>query len=235
MEIGHMDGALTAARWDEEYRNQRYANEAPLPFVQTIIAVLEADRRAWNGRGLYVGCGNGRNYVPLVDAGLKLSGLDISAEALKRLTERRPTLRQRLICGDFRDFSTANQQFDYLIAIQVFQHGDEADVAAYFERAAKLLGPGGLFFLRVNSAATQVVRAHTVVERNASGGFTVRYEDGPKRGLLVHFYSRAELTDRREAAFEAVRELQEDVTVRAAPETGSWAQWETVWKRRRDT
>jgi SAM-dependent methyltransferase len=227
-----MDSALTAARWDEEYRNQRYANEAPLPFVRTILAILEADRRAWSGRGLYVGCGNGRNYVPLVDAGLQLSGLDISAEALERLTERRPTLRRRLICGDFRAFPIDSQQFDYLIAIQVFQHGDEADVAAYFERAAALLRPGGFFFLRVNSAATQVIRAHTVVERNASGGFTIRYEDGPKHGLLVHFYSRAELTERRETAFSTVRELEEDVIVRTAPETGSWAQWETVWERR---
>lgn len=227
-----MDSALTAARWDEEYRNQRYANEAPLPFVRTILAILEADRRAWSGRGLYVGCGNGRNYVPLVDAGLQLSGLDISAEALERLTERRPALRRRLIREDFRAFPIDERQFDYLIAIQVFQHGDEADVAAYFERAAALLRPGGLFFLRVNSAATQVIRAHTVVERNASGGFTIRYEAGPKHGLLVHFYSRAELTERREIAFSTVRELEEDVTVRTAPETGSWAQWETVWERR---
>jgi SAM-dependent methyltransferase len=227
-----MDSALTAARWDEEYRNQRYANEAPLPFVRTILAILEADRRAWSGRGLYVGCGNGRNYVPLVDAGLQLSGLDISAEALERLTERRPALRRRLIREDFRAFPIDKRQFDYLIAIQVFQHGDEADVAAYFERAAALLRPGGLFFLRVNSAATQVIRAHTVVERNASGGFTIRYEAGPKHGLLVHFYSRAELTERREIAFSTVRELEEDVTVRTAPATGSWAQWETVWERR---
>ena len=42
------------------------------------------------GTGLYIGCGNGRNYLPLVDAGLNLLGLDVSAEAIKRLSERRP-------------------------------------------------------------------------------------------------------------------------------------------------
>jgi len=29
-----------------------------------------------------------------------------------------------------------------------------------------------------------------------------------------------------------VTDVREDVTVRAAPKTGSWAQWEAIWKRR---
>jgi hypothetical protein len=28
-----VDGALIASRWNDEYRNRRYADEAPLPFV----------------------------------------------------------------------------------------------------------------------------------------------------------------------------------------------------------
>jgi len=66
-------GTLTASRWDDEYRNQRYANEPPLPFVSRILDTLRAESDT--GTGLYVGCGNGRNYLPLVDAGLDLFGL----------------------------------------------------------------------------------------------------------------------------------------------------------------
>ena len=227
----NVDSALTASRWDEEYRNARYANEPPLPFVGAIIDALRAEPSAWSGTGLYVGCGNGRNYLPLVDAGLDLFGLDVSSEALKRLVQRRPTLSaERLVCEDFRTFDRETA-FDYVIAIQVFQHGGDADVTAYFETAATLLRPGGLFFLRVNSSGTQVYHAHTVVERNAWGGFTVRYETGPKSGLLVHFYSDRELLDRLHGAFVPLMPPREDVTMRDAPGTGSWAQWEAIWKR----
>src|SRR5439155_1140188 len=86
------------------------------------------------------GCGNGRNYLPLVDAGLELFGLDVSPEAIKQLLQRRPTLPAlRLLCDDFREFKSPLPRFDYLVAIQVFQHGADADVAAYSETAAAFL------------------------------------------------------------------------------------------------
>src|SRR5437870_3025454 len=205
---------LTASRWDDEYRHQRYANEPPLPFVDRILETLRADDSAGHGTGLYVGCGNGRNYLPLVDAGLELFGLDVSPEAIKQLLQRRPTLPAlRLLCDDVREFRSPLARFDYLSTIQVFQHGADADVAAYCERAAALLRPGGLLFLRVNSVSTQIYHAHTVVDRNAWGGLTVRYDDGPKSGLLVHFFSDVELRERLTPAFVPVTDVREDVTI----------------------
>jgi SAM-dependent methyltransferase len=223
---------LTAARWDAEYRNQRYADEPSMPFVSHIIDTLRAAAND-PGIGLYVGCGNGRNYLPLVDAGLDLIGLDISPEAIRHLEARRATLpAQRLVCGDFLGYQPPVAHFDYVIAIQVFQHGSDADAAAYVTKVAALLRPGGFLFLRVNSVGTQIYHAHTVVERNAFGGITIRYDDGPKRGMLIHFYSDVELRERLTPAFAPVLEPREDVTVRAAPKSGSWAQWETIWTRR---
>jgi SAM-dependent methyltransferase len=52
-------------------------------------------------RGLYIGCGNGRNLVPMSDAGLDLIGLDISAQAITQLHRRKPGAA-RLIVGDLR-------------------------------------------------------------------------------------------------------------------------------------
>jgi SAM-dependent methyltransferase len=228
-----MNGHPIARRWDEEYRRGRYADEPPLPFVQTILNTLVDHHDIWTGRGLYVGCGNGRNYLPLLVAGAKLLGLDISEEAVKQLADRQRPHTSTLVVGDFRRFRS-DQKFSYLIAIQVFQHGTEADVDTYFEKVTELLRPGGLFFLRVNSAATEVYHRHTVIEQNGLGGFTVRYEDGPKQGLAVHFSSRHELIERTAAAFEPVMSLKHDVIERTSPQTGVWAQWEGIW-RRRDT
>jgi SAM-dependent methyltransferase len=223
------DSGLTALRWDAEYRAGRYAEEPPLPFVTDILAVLEAHPEIRTGVGLYVGCGNGRNYVPLVGAGLTLCGLDLSLAALRQLAARRPALP--LVCGDFRSVAMASG-LSYVIAIQVFQHGTVADVTAYFANVAALLRPGGLFFLRVNAASTQIFHAHTVLERDARGGLTIRYDAGPKQDLAVHFYAREELDDLTRADFDVVRPLRERIVERTPPQTGYWAQWEAVWRRR---
>ena len=62
--------------WDDEYRRGRYRAEPPIPFARRIVDVLRDRPEIIGGKGLYVGCGNGRNYVPLVDAGLDVIGLD---------------------------------------------------------------------------------------------------------------------------------------------------------------
>jgi SAM-dependent methyltransferase len=223
--------ALAATRWDEEYRQGRYLAEPPLPFVDTILAVLRC-RGLTQARGLYVGCGNGRNFVPLADAGLALEGLDVSGEALRQLAARCPASAGRLVHGDLRDLQPGTP-FGYIVAIQVFQHGTAADALAYFERAQALLAPGGLLFVRVNSASTQVFHRHEIVETGAEGGFTVRYLEGPKRGLAVHFYSRSELDAVTREAFQDVLPPREDVIRRAPPGRGFWAQWEAVYRTRR--
>jgi len=223
-------GAI-ARRWDAEYRRGRYQDEAAIPFVTEILKTLQENRKAWLGLGLYVGCGNGRNYLALVDAGAKLQGLDVSNEAIRRLRARRPDPALRLSVGDFREYRN-DGAFNYIIAIQVFQHGSDGDVVRYFANAAASLAPGGLFFLRVNSTSTEIYHPHALVDRNQLGGFTIRYDKGPKRGLLVHFYSREELLARTETEFELVQAPREDVIRRRPPKAGHWAQWEVIWRRR---
>jgi len=66
--------AREAAAWDAEYAAGRYAGDPPVAFVRDIV---DAARERGLRRGLYVGCGNGRNLLPLLDAGLDLTGLDI--------------------------------------------------------------------------------------------------------------------------------------------------------------
>ena len=221
----------TAASWDAEYRAGRYADDPPVGFVETILSTLARHPARRAGAGLYVGCGNGRNFLPLIDAGLDLIGLDVSGEALAQLAARRPAVAARLVHADFNEFRSATP-LDYVIAIQVFQHGSEAEVATYFERAAALLAPGGLLFVRVNSANTEIYRRHSVTERNRSGGFTIRYEEGSKSDLLVHFATRDELLERAAPHFTPIVEPIEERIVRTPPEKGFWAQWEVVWIRR---
>ena len=200
---------------------------AVLEVVDEGASVTDVARRhGWRGRRCTSWL---RWYVN--DGGLTLWVLDVSAEALRQLAARRPDQAARLRHADFLGFEP-DGGLAYVIDIQVFQHGRHADVQAYFARARALLPPGGLLFLRMNSASTEIYHAHEVVERNAQGGFTLEYRDGPKRGLAVHFSTRAELAALAEDGFRGVTEPREDVIRRAPPRHGSWAQWEAVYERR---
>src|SRR5262245_64944694 len=111
-------GGEVGASWDAEYRRGRYAGEPPVAFVNTILTLLRAEPALWGGRGLYVGCGNGRNYLPLVDAGASLEGIDLSREAVTQLAQRRPDVAERMSVGDFLTLCPA-ARFPYLLAMQV--------------------------------------------------------------------------------------------------------------------
>jgi SAM-dependent methyltransferase len=183
------------------------------------------------GRGLYIGCGNGRNYVPLVEGGLDLLGLDVSAGAIAQLARRTPERRSRLVVGDLAAIRES-VRFPVVIGIQVFQHGDRRRAHEHIRMAQGLVAPGGILCLRVNAVGTDVIPAHDVVERGDDDSFTVRYLEGVKRGLDVHFFSRTELERLLAREFYSVLPFRPQVTWRLAPETGQWTQWEAIWRRR---
>ena len=217
----------TAASWDAEYAGGRYLGEPPVAFVADILCAARAHGLE---SGLYVGCGNGRNFLPLVSGGLDLTGLDISAAAIRQLAERAPAWRHRLIHGDLTVLPDG-AAYPLVIGIQVFQHGDRAATWANIRAAQRRIAAGGLFCLRVNADGTHVWPAHEVMERDRDGGFTVRYLAGPKRGLRVHFFSAGELENLFGSRFEPVLPLRLRRTWRTPPGPGQWSQWEAIWRR----
>jgi SAM-dependent methyltransferase len=215
------------ASWEAEYRRGRYRDEPPVPFADDILAAARADGLS---RGLYVGCGNGRNFLPMSRAGLTLTGLDISATALEQLAARAPEYADRLVHGDLSAVAPG-EAYDLVIGIQVFQHGDRATTHAALARAQRLLRRGGLLCLRVNAVGTDLWPAHEVTEEDPDGGFTIRYLAGSKTGLLVHFFSAAELGGLFGAPrFQPVLPMRIDQAWRDPPAPGQWSQWEAIWR-----
>src|SRR5437868_689331 len=111
-----MNEPLEANRWNTEFREKhRYEGESPVSFVDDILAELGEEGK--NQMGLYVGCGSGRNFLPLADAGLSgLRGMDISQVAINQIIEKRPGMKSRLYCGNLNDMNIA-RVFDYIVAI----------------------------------------------------------------------------------------------------------------------
>jgi predicted TPR repeat methyltransferase len=214
-----------AASWDREYAGGRYRHEPPVAFVADILA---AARQAGLASGLYIGCGNGRNYEPLVRGGLDLTGLDISDVALRQLSARMPERRGSLVHGDLSALP-GQARYGIVVGIQVFQHGDTEAAHAHLRAAQARVASGGLMAVRVNAAGTDIAFAHQVTGRN-DDGLTIRYRDGPKAGLEIHFFGEAELRGFFATGFEPVMPLRPQITRRQPPETGQWTQWEGIWR-----
>jgi hypothetical protein len=71
-----------------------------------------------------------------------------------------------------------------------------------------------------------------VVERTDDGSFSVRYQEGPKTGLTVHFWAARELQELVSAAgFAPVLALRPSATWRRPNERGLWVQWEGIYVR----
>lgn len=215
------------AIWDEEYRRGRYLNEPPVEFVKDILdAVVCTDTAP---RGLYIGCGNGRNYLPLIDAGVDLVGLDISHAAINQLHSRKPEIASRLICGDL-DALPHDAVYPVVIGLQVFQHGSRDETHLHIDSAKERVADRGLFCIRVNAVGTDIEYDYELVEEDDDGGFTIRYLDGPKTGSLIHFFAEQEL----HALFSGWHEvlpLRLHRTWREPRHKGSWLQWEAIWQR----
>jgi SAM-dependent methyltransferase len=223
-----MTDDIAARSWDAEYASGRYAGDPPVAFVEDI---LTAAKDAGISRGLYIGCGNGRNYIPLAEAGLDLTGLDISATAISQLAARFPGSRDRLVAGDLSALP-AGQRFPLVAAIQVLQHGTRAEAHGLLAESLARVAPGGLFAIRVNATGTDVHHAHEVTERNSDGSFSVRYLAGPKAGLTVHFWAARELDAAVTAAgLGRLLPLRPQATWRARREQGLWLQWEGIYQR----
>jgi hypothetical protein len=217
-----------ASAWDLEYTRGRYQDEPPLPFVDDVVKAAR-DHALIGEQGLYIGCGNGRNYLPLVANGLDLTGLDVSQVALSQLRRRLPERQDRLIHGDLNALPP-EATYPIVVGIQVFQHGNQAQAHDHLRSAQKRLTAGGLFCLRVNAVGTDVIYRNEITERDPTGAFTIRYLAGPKQGLEVHFFAEAEL----EALFStylAVVRLRLVHTEHEPAGRGHWSQWEAIWKK----
>ncbi len=221
-----MDDSV-AASWNAEYANGRYRGEPPVRFVEDI---LTAARRHQLTRGLYIGCGNGRNLIPLLDAGLDLVGLDISTNAIAQLRQRRPDRAGALLVGDLSALP-ASARYDLVVGIQVFQHGTRQQTHQHVAAAADRVAPGGLLCVRVNGTDSDIDKDHHRFEGNTDGSFTLRYLTGTKTGLNIHFFTADELRDVIGTSFTEVIPLRSHSTPRTPPCHGQWSQWEAIWQQ----
>lgn len=221
-----MNKSLVIRNWDRAYSQGKYYQEVAIPFVDDIKNALTANKLT-HETGFYPGCGNGRNLIPLIEAGLKIEANDISPEAIRQLQSKVPHVRATV--GDFME-TNPEQPYGYILSLQLFQHTDQAGIIKLFQKTYDLLRPAGIFALRVNSIHTQIEQQHTVTDHSQTGGFTIQYHSGHKEGQYIHFYSAEEIHSLTGEHFETILPLREEFIPRN--DGTYWAQWETILRKK---
>jgi SAM-dependent methyltransferase len=217
-----------AARfWDAEFDKGRWADAEPIGFTAEIVAAATA---AGLTEGLYVGCGNGRNYRPLVEGGLDLIGLDVSPVAIRQLAERMPDRRGKLVTGDVSALP-GGTTYPLVVAIQVLHHGDRAQARRLLADTAARVAAGGMLAIGIETVGTDVDEPHDLIERADDGSYTVRYHGG-FGGMMTHFRTiRGVHLELSEAGLVPQTLLRPRSAWRTPPERGQTLELEGIYRR----
>ncbi len=90
---------------------------------------------------LELGCGQGMTARRIVDAGHRYTGVDISAEQLRRARALVPEAELRQ--ADLTQVACEAESLDAVVSLYVFNHLPRADLPGLLRRIAEWLRPGG--------------------------------------------------------------------------------------------
>jgi cyclopropane fatty-acyl-phospholipid synthase-like methyltransferase len=108
------------------------------------------------GNVLELGCGHGQAARRIVDAGHRYSGIDISAEQLRRARELVPEAELRH--ADLTELDYDAGSFDAVVSLYVFGHLPRDDLPGVLHRIAQWLRPGGRLLATYARSGTEGVQ-----------------------------------------------------------------------------
>ena len=124
--------------WDSFYRSngRAWRGSCRLP-----------DPLGGSGDALDIGCGSGKSCSTLVDMGYRVTGADMSAEAVSLCSERFGGRADFVKC-DALALPFPDSSFDYVVAVHVLGHIRDADIPRVSSEISRVLRPGGWLFVR---------------------------------------------------------------------------------------
>ena len=134
-------------------------------------------------RALDIGCGDGWETAALLELGVDVTGIDISAEALARCRQQSPRARHVLADGEF-DLAVAQLSLHYF---------DRGDTQRALCEIARVLAPGGRLIGCVNAEDDW----HYGAPDDASS-WTLTIVDG----VAKQFFTRGKIEDVLAACFD---------------------------------
>ena len=184
------------SQWNEIYRKQGtgykfYNILQPHKDLGKVIALF---KKAGAKRVLDLGCGAGRNLIPLAENGFDAYGIDQASDGLKiakRELSRR-NLKAKLAKGNvFTNLPYKDGFFDALISVQVMQHATPSRIKKGIAEMHRVLKPGGLAFITLTGRISSgKVHRMLILTARKIGDHLYIPQQGDEKGLVHFIYTK---------------------------------------------
>jgi SAM-dependent methyltransferase len=124
-----------AERYAEWSQNEVTGSPA-VGYLEKLLGVISQD-----GAVLELGCGNGEPAARMLAPGHRYTGVDISAEQLRRAQELVPA--GSFVKGDYTQLEFPSSSFDAVVALYTFGHVPQGELPGLLTRIASWLRPEG--------------------------------------------------------------------------------------------
>lgn len=116
------------------------------------------------GRVLDVGCGGGTKSRYLNDRGLKVTGIDFSADLLAIAKREAPGAHFQLL--DLRQIDQLTEKFDGVFLQAVLLHFPETEIVPILKKVIQVINPGGYIYVAVKEQRSGGAAEEVKVERD---------------------------------------------------------------------
>jgi SAM-dependent methyltransferase len=169
---------------------------------------------AGEGKALELGIGTGRIALPLEARGVRVHGIDLSADMVAQLRAKQGGEEIPVAIGDF---ATTRVGEGFSLAYLVFNTignltTQDAQVAC-FENAAAQLGPGGCFVVEVGVAVREPLHVFALTETHIG---IDEYDPATQRLVSHHFTLVDGRWELRSIPFRSVSPAELDLMARLA-------------------
>lgn len=154
-------------KWSEVYKKATRLGDQLLWPSETLIRLfcgsyIPGLDKQYRGKSVIdVGLGNGNNLCFLASLGLQLYGTEVTQDICEMVTQKLKSLgyASDLRQGTNRNLPFKNDQFDYLVSWNVLHYEDtEADIRDAIAEYARVLKPGGRFFLSTTGPEHKILK-----------------------------------------------------------------------------
>lgn len=188
---------LLMKQWNKVYREKidkyKYYNVV-LPH-EDISKVERFFRKNKVSRVLDLGCGVGRNMIPLIEKGYSLSGIDIAEDGVRKLETilEEKKLKADLYIGNIlKKLPFDNNYFDAIISVQVLQHGTEGQILNTISEIKRIIRPKGFIFITLCGRISNGHIRHCLVKTaKIIAPRTYQPTKGDETGLTHFIYNKA--------------------------------------------
>ena len=146
--------------WSDKDSLAWYPDEQVIRFLARYVAkkigIKNDEIKYWGNQkpiGLDLGCGTGRNLLPMCELGIDTFGFDLSSVAINFLANWLNTkgLKANLSYGDISTLPYPNDFFDFVVCHGVLDHMTKQTREKGLIEINRILKPGGFFFFSVIS------------------------------------------------------------------------------------